>query len=213
MIEVIPGILEKNFDDLQKRLIQVQDKVRWVEIDVLDSTLYPNDTYNSHWEALVRWSEHFNLAAHIMCSDPVKYVEPLVKAGFKRLIADVEGETVRDFIMQSRAHEVEVGIALDGAAPLELVEPYLGEIDTVLIMTINSGVSGSPFLPETLPKIKKIHENYPHLPIEVDGGINKETAPLVIDNGATRLVSTSYLFWKNPDRIAQAIEDLKSGNP
>jgi len=85
----------------------------------------------------------------------------------------------------------------------------LESVDTVLVMTISSGFSGTPFLPQVLPKIRKIHEEYPNLPIEVDGGIGKETAPLVIENGATRLVSTSYLFWKNKDRIAEAIEELK----
>ena len=208
MIEIIPGILEKNFDAIKRKVEMVADAVDWVEIDILDSTLYPNDTYNK-WDAFKIFSDRVKLAAHLMVRDARKYVVPLVRNGFTRLIADAGGDTVRDFIHQAKMHEVEVGIALDGPAPLELVEPYLGEVNTVLLMTIKSGFSGQPFLPSVLPKIKKVHDEYPELPIEVDGGISKETAPLVIDNGATRLVSTSYLFWKNKERIEEAIEELK----
>jgi len=208
-IEVIPGILEKDFNIIKQRVDLVKDYVEWVEIDILDNTLYPNDTYNN-WEAFKLFPPKIKRAAHLMVSDPYKYVESLIKNGFTRLIADVAGETVRDFIEATKAHKIEVGVALDGPSPLELVEPYLGEVDTVLLMTIKSGFSGTSFLKEALPKIRKVHEEYQNLPIEVDGGIDKNTAPLVIQNGATRLVSTSYLFWKNPHRIKEAIEELKN---
>ena len=208
MIEIIPGILEKNFDEIRRKINQVVGLVDWVEIDVLDGTMYQNDTYNN-WLAFAEFKNQVGLAAHLMVADPAKYVEQLVVNGFKRLIADVEGDTTREFIAACRMHHVEVGVALNGPSSLQLVEPFLESVDTVLVMTISSGFSGTPFLPQVLPKIRKIHEKYPNLPIEVDGGIGKETAPLVIENGATRLVSTSYLFWKNKDRIAEAIEELK----
>ena len=157
MVEVIPGILDKTFDEIEKKLALVEGKVEWVEIDILDNTLYPNVTYNSHWNVFEAWRHRINLGAHLMVSDPAKYVAELVKNGFKRLIADVAGDSVRDFINICRTDQVEVGVALDGAVALDEVEPYLDEVDTVLVMTINSGVSGTPFLPSSLPKIKKIH--------------------------------------------------------
>ena len=210
MIEIIPspGTSDKTFDEIAKKINQVIGLVDWVEIDVLDNTLYQNVSYNN-WDSFRVFKDQIRLAAHLMVADPAKYIEPLIKNGFKRLIADVEGHAVRDFIHECRMHHVEVGVALNGPSSLQLVEPFLESVDTVLVMTISSGFSGTSFLPETLPKIRKIHEEYPNLPIEVDGGIGKETAPLVIENGATRLVSTSYLFWKNKDRIAEAIEELK----
>lgn len=211
MIQVIPGILEKTFEDIEKRIAQVEHVVDWVEIDVLDNTLYKNVTYNNVG-AFNLFAGRVNLAAHLMVSDPLKYIEPLQKAGFKRLIADVGGDTVREFIHEAKVRQLEVGVALDGPEPIDAVEPYLEEVDTVLLMTIKSGYSGSVFLPSVLPKIKKIHELFPALPIEVDGGIDKQTAPLCIENGATRLVSTSFLFWKNPDRITEAIEELGGGS-
>lgn len=209
MIEVIPGILEKDFDAIKRNIELVEDLVDWVEIDILNNTLYPNDTYNN-LEAFKLFSGRVKLAAHIMVTNPIEYIEPLIQNGFTRLIADVGGNNIRDFIYEVKLHEtIEVGVALDGPAPLEMVEPYLEAIDTVLLMGIKTGFSGTPFLREVLPKIQKIHTEYKDLPIEVDGGIDKSTAPLVIDNGATRLVSTSYLFWKNRERIEDAIEELK----
>lgn len=209
MIEVIPGILEENFDEIVRKIEQVEKLVEWVQIDILDNTLVHNVTYNN-WEAFKVFNGRIKLEAHLIVIDPGKYVEPLVKNGFDRLIAHAEGETVRNFIHGARMHHTEAGIALNASSTLELIEPYLGEIDTALVMMYNAGASGQEFQTEQLPKIRKIHEEYRELPIEVDGGIDKTTAPLVIENGTTRLVSTSYLFWKNPDRIAEAIEELKA---
>lgn len=209
MTEVLPGILEKDFDKIKRNIDLVKDFVEWIHIDVLDNTLIPNNTYNN-WEAFKIYNGQVKFEAHLMVSDPKKYVEPLVRNGFDRLVAHVEGDSVRDFIHECRIHQVEVGVALDGPSPLELVEPYLGEIDCVTIMMYKSGASGQTFQREQLTKIKKISEEYKELPIEVDGGIDKSTAILVIENGATRLVSTSYLFWKNRERIEEAIEEIRT---
>ncbi len=207
MIEIIPGILENDFAKIEHEIELVQRYVSWIEIDVLDNTLYPNQTYDK-WADFRKFTE-IKLGAHLMVSDPAKYVDILAAHGFKRLIADIGGHSIRDFIDSARLHEIEVGVALDGPTPIEEVEPYLHEVDTVLLMTIKTGFSGTPFLPQVLDKIKKIRAEFPDLPIQVDGGINKETAREVIDAGATRLVSTSYLFWKNPQRIQEAIEELR----
>ncbi len=210
MIEVIPGILEKNFDTIREKIELIKDYVQWVQIDILDNTLIKNDTYNN-FAAFRVFANQIKLEAHLMVKHPAKYIQPLKTNGFDRLIAHVEAESIRDFIGQGRLEAVEIGVALDGPSKLELVEPYLGEVDCVLLMMYKAGFSGQTFDSSNLAKVRKIHEEYQDLPIEVDGGIDKNTAPLVIENGATRLVSTSYLFWKNAHRIKEAIEELKSG--
>jgi len=210
MIEIIPGILEKDFAEIEKKIALVEDLVDWVHIDILDDTLIHNATYNN-WEPFKIFSGRVYLEAHLMVQNPQQYVNSLVSVGFKRLIAQVESNDFRHFMEEAKIHEVEVGVALDGSSQLELIEPFLGEIDYALVMMYKAGQSGQSFQSEQLPKIRKIHEEYQNLPIEVDGGIDKDTAPLVITSGATRLVSTSYLFWKNADRIAEAIEELKTG--
>ena len=207
MAEVIPGINEKEFDQVTRKLELVIGSVDWVHIDIEDNTLVPLVTYNNP-ASFKMYSSRVHLEAHLMVSDPLKYVPPFAEAGFKRLIAHVEGDTIREFIESAKEHEVEVGVALDGPSPIELVEPYLDQVDLVLVVTGNIGPSGTPFRQDTLPKIRAIHEEYKDLPIAVDIGINKETAPQVVDNGASRLISTSYLF-KEPDLFHERLEELK----
>ena len=209
MIEVVPGILEKNFEAVLQKVNLVKSHVDTIHIDVLDDTLFHNVTYN-FWPAFKTLTPANFFEAHLMVADPTSYVQPLVANGFRRLIAHAEATTVREFIDQARAHESEVGLALDAKSELDLIEPYLDEIDTVLIMTVHAGFSGQTFQPAQLTKIKKIHELYPNLTISIDGGINKTTAAEVVASGATRLTVTSYLFKENPEQIEQAIEELKN---
>ncbi|MBI5619396.1 ribulose-phosphate 3-epimerase [Candidatus Gottesmanbacteria bacterium] len=210
MIDIIPGILEKDFAEIERRIALVAPYVSWVQIDVADNTLVPNETFLDFgkFAKLVQLDKNPSLEAHLMVAEPEKYIRPLADAGFKRLIAHVEAHDPRRFLDGAKYESVEVGLAIDGPTDIEQIEPFLEEIDVVLVMTIEAGFSGQALMPETIDKIKKIHENFPDLAVEVDGGINDKTAKLVRDAGATRLVSTSYLF-KDPAAIAQAIERLK----
>lgn len=208
MIEIIPGILEKEWTVIEERIKLVSSLVSWVQIDIADNTLVPNRTFLD-FEKFSLYPESVSLEGHLMVANPEKYIRPLADAGFKRLIAHVECVDPRVFLDQARFEHVEVGIAIDGSTEIEQIEPFLEEIDCVLVMGIEAGFSGQEFQPENLEKIKAIHQNFSDLPIEVDGGINEATAKLVKDAGATRLVSTSYLF-KDLQNIGQAIERLKT---
>lgn len=215
MVEVIPGILEKEWAAIERKLTLVAPHVSWVQIDVADNTLVPNTTFLDfakfvQLDKLDQSLSHLSLEAHLMVANPEKYVKPLCDAGFKRLIAHIEAHDPRLFLDAAQYEHVEVGVAIDGPTELEQAEPFLGEVDTVLVMTIEAGFSGQAFMTETVEKIKLIHQNFPDLPIEVDGGINDKTAKIAVDAGATRLVSTSYLY-KDPANIARAIERLKDG--
>lgn len=224
MVEVIPGILEQEFSEIEKKVALVQGLVDWVQIDVADGTLVPNTTFLdfSALGTLTKSSLSSNLStvnergydhrlsfeAHLMVTSPEKYIRPLVDAGFRRLIAHVEANDPRRFLDEAQYESIEVGLAIDGATDFNEIEPFLEAIDVVLVMTIEAGFSGSPFLPEAVEKMKTIHRNLPDLPIEGDGGINEQTARLVKEAGATRLVSTSFLF-KDPKQIAATIDTLR----
>lgn len=205
-VDIIPGILEHDFAAIESRLGLVSPHVSWAHIDFADNTLVPNTTFFD-FSRFSRLPALPHLEAHFMVSQPEKYIKAAADAGFKRLIAHVEAHDPRIFLDQVKFEDVEVGIALDGPTEFEAVEPFLEEADFVLVMTVEAGFSGGKFLPECVEKIKSIHNYLPDLPIEAEGGINDQTARLVREAGASRLVSTSYVF-RDPATIAQAIESL-----
>lgn len=206
MIDVIPGILEKEWEIIAGRLRLVTGLVDWVQIGVADNTMVPNTTFLD-FAKFSPYAEKISLEAHLMVASPEKYIKNLADAGFNRLIAHVEAHDPRIFLDQVKYEQVEVGIAIDAPTEFEVVEPFLEEIDFVLIMMCEAGFSGQKFQSEQMEKIKTIHAYLPDLPIEVAGGISDKTARLVVEVGAARIVSNSFLF-KDPANIKGAIEQL-----
>ncbi len=207
MIEVIPGINEKDFEEIAHKVELVVPYVDWAHIDVSDNTLTTTQT-SLDFHRFLEFSENISLEAHLMVAYPEKLVKPLVDAGFKRLIAHIEANDPRLFLDEAHFESVEVGFAIDASTDLDQIEPFLEEIDVVLVMTVEIGPSGQPFLPETVEKIRTIRENFPDLPVAVDGGINEQTGRIALEAGATRLISTSYIF-KDPRQVKQQIEHLR----
>jgi ribulose-phosphate 3-epimerase len=212
MVDVIPGILEKDIADIEHAVGLVASHVRGVQIDFADNTLVANTTYldPAGFAKLISAHPHLSFEAHLMVASPEKYIRGLADAGFKRLIAHIEANDPRVFLDEAQLESAEVGLAIDGPTEIEQIEPFLEEIDVALVMTIEAGFSGQSFMPETMEKVRAIRKNFIDLAIEVDGGINADTARVARDAGATRLVSTSFLF-KDPENIGKAIEQLKNG--
>lgn len=211
MIDVIPGILEQDLASIEAKVALAAPHVSYVQIDILDNTLVANSAYMDYegFSRLISSYPHLSFEAHLMVANPHTYIRGLVDAGFKRLIAHIESNDPRLFLEEAKLESAEAGLAIDGPTDIEQMEPFLEEIDMALVMTIEAGFSGQQLLPETLEKVRAIRKHFADLPIEVDGGINGETARVVKDAGATRLVSTSFVF-KDPAGVTQAIEALKN---
>ncbi|MCJ7740677.1 hypothetical protein MUP32_05195 [Candidatus Microgenomates bacterium] len=229
MAEVIPAILEKDFPEIEKKIRLVEGLVSWVQIDLADGTLVPNTTFLDpqpfmplikhmcHPELVsgskgmpdqVRHDLSVNFELHLMVKDPLKYIEPFAKSGFKRFFAHVEGEKVEEYIEECNRLDVEIGLAIDGPTSWEAIHKYLDDIDAVLVMAIEAGFSGRPFREDTVEKIRKIREIDLEIPIAVDGAMTPENAAKVVAAGATRINSNSYIF-NSPD-IKEAIEKLEN---
>lgn len=221
--EVIPGpgVLTDKATAIERAQL-VAPFVEWVQIDIADNKLVPNETFlePSGMEELMKLPLSYEL--HMMVEQPALLSEPWVQVGFKRLIWHIEAyDPLRLHVTTLEAEKllnvdierfkkrgIEVGLAIDKDTAVTELFPYLDSIDCVLVMTIAAGFSGQSFIPELLEKAKAIRSRKPDLPIEVDGGINFDTAALSVKAGVTRLVSTSTLY--NADNIGEAIEKMRT---
>lgn len=207
MIEVIPAILEKDFAQIESKIKLVEGLVSWVQIDMADGVLVPNTVLHDAVQfSKLKTSIHREL--HLMVKDPLRYLEPFVKAGFARFYAHVEADTIDGFIAACYRYDVEVGLAIDGPTPVEKLQPYMDNVDCVLVMAINAGFSGQPYREDTTEKIRIIHDWSIDTPIAVDGAMSVENAAKVVAAGATRICTNSYLF--NAPDLKEAIEKIRN---
>jgi ribulose-phosphate 3-epimerase len=164
--------------------------------------------------AACRQATNLPLDVHLMVEEPEKLVEAFAGAGASGLTIHPEASPNLHSTLQTiRSLGCKPGVAVNPGTPAEVVKPVLHMVDLVLVMTVNPGYSGQTFLPEALPKVRQIRawldEINPEALIEVDGGINAETLPLVRDAGAQAFVAATAVF-KHPDGIAAGLKALKS---
>lgn len=203
--QVIPGIQEATLSEIERRIHLVEPYVKWIQIDVTDKTLTLNESFRNP-KAFANLKTKINLEVHLMTKNAAKKAQEWINAGFKRIIAHVEIDKPQEFINNVKG-KAQVGLALDGPTPIEVILPYVSQIDTVLIMMYKAGPSGQKFQPEQLEKIRILHQRYPKLPIEVDGGTSIETIRETEKAGAVRFVATSAIY--KSDNIKEAIGKLQ----
>ncbi len=211
MQEILPGIIAKNTTDVTAKISAAAAFTTWMHVYVSDGTMGVEETLTdySSLPEIIQLYPDVSFEAHILAANPEKYLRQLIDAGFRRIVLHVESNDPRRFLEDAKYDDVEVGIALDGATEIDQVEPFLEEVDFVVVMTAEAGKSGGTFLPEAVEKIKLIHQNFPDLPIEAVGGITPTTIRTIKDAGATRIVSSDFIF-KNPGSVGEAIEALRS---
>lgn len=192
MMEIIPGILEKDWSEIERKLEIIKPFAKSVHIDILDGRFAPNTTFLDP-APFSKYSQDLFLELHMMVDEPVQYLKSFARAGFKRFIGHVEKMSDQaEFIAQGQLFG-EVGLALDGPSSLEMIKVPYDDLDVLLLMTIKSGFSGQPFMPEVLEKIKTVRAKT-MIPIEVDGGTNDTTIIQTKNAGATRFAATSFIF-------------------
>lgn len=199
MCEVIPGILEKEWDEIERKIELVKPFAKTVHIDIVDGKFAPNTTFLDP-VPFKKYTSDIFFELHMMVENPIQYVKPFADAGFKRFLGHIEKmPNIVEFIAQAQLLG-EAGLAVDGSTPLEKLHAPYDDIDCLLFMTITAGFSGQKFTKEHLKKVRKAREASKRedqlrvLPIEVDGGVTDETIVLAKEAGATRFISTSFLF-------------------
>ena len=196
--------LERDIKELER------NGVDWLHIDIMDAHFVPNLSFGPDVVALAkRTAPGFSRNVHLMMSRPDLYLETFAVAGAQTIQIHVEADCdLHTELKRIHALGLKNAIVLNPETPVERLEPYLGEIDEALVMTVHPGYGGQSFLADCLPKVTWLRERKPQLDIMVDGGVNAETAVLAAKAGANQFVAGSYLF-KQSDMKA-AVSGLRS---
>lgn len=192
--QIIPGVLEKEWEEIEKKLELIKTFASFAHIDFIDGEFTDNTTYLK-FDNFKKYSNDIFLEAHLMVDNPIEYLDSLSSAGFKRFIGHVEKmPSIDEFVARGQLLG-EVGLALDGPTNIDVLKNInLDDLDCVLIYTSEKvGHAGPPMMPERLEKIKELREKT-NIPIEADGGVKDDTIKQVLESGATRFVATSFIW-------------------
>lgn len=209
MIHVSPSLLAADFAHLSRELDGVkQSGADMIHLDVMDGVFVPNLSFGLPVIESIRRVSDLVFDAHLMIEDPYAYIDPFCDAGCDFITFHLESKSdVQKTIDKIHARGKKCGLSIKPATPADALIPYLSSLDMVLIMSVEPGFGGQRFMPESLEKIRRIRELAPRMLVNVDGGINAETAQLVKHAGANCLVAGSF-FFKAADKRA-AIDALR----
>ena len=234
MTIISPSILSADFANLERDIRRVEDAgADWLHIDVMDGHFVPNITIGVPVVKSIRKITKLPLDVHLMIENPEKYIEPFAASGADVITFHYEAvddnsgklkvesgklnnfqlstfnfQLIKEIINKVHSFGIKAGMSIKPKTPAEVVFPYLNDLDMVLVMTVEPGFGGQKFMEDCAEKIRLIKEKVPsNLIIQVDGGINAETAKICKSNGANCLVAGNYIY--KSDDIKQAIKSLK----
>jgi ribulose-phosphate 3-epimerase len=197
-VHVLPSLLSADFTRLGAEVSACAAAgARMLHVDVMDGHFVPNITVGPFIVAHLRRATSLHLDVHLMITDAQKYIGDFRDAGADAITIHVEAVGQRQLaqaIAQVRASGAAVGLAFNPDTDPELWLWALPQVDLVMFMTVYPGFGGQAFIPSVRPRIRVVRKAFPLLPIQVDGGINRETIPLVTADGADRLVCGNAYF-------------------
>ena len=200
MIKISPSILSADFANLERDIHRISD-ADYVHVDVMDGVFVPNISIGIPVLKSIRKVTDMFLDVHLMITKPVRYVEEFCDAGADLVTVHVESdfpENIQAAIDKIHAKGKKAGIVLKPKTTWEAVLPYIDQVELILVMTVEPGFGGQRFMADMMPKLSALRDRLaqvnPGCLLEVDGGIDAVTAPIVKENGAGVLVSGSAYF-------------------
>ena len=197
-----PSILSADYMHFHEDMDRTKaDGARWLHVDIMDGHFVPNLSFGYSWVKAMRKITDLVLDVHLMIDTPIKYAEEFCKAGADYLTIHVEADTPENIaktLELIRSHGVKPGIVVKPNTPAEAVAPYLDKVDLVLVMTVEPGFGGQKFMEHMMPKLKQLRQMLdqvnPACHLEVDGGVDLNTAEICKANGADGLVAGSAFY-------------------
>jgi ribulose-phosphate 3-epimerase len=210
---IAPSILSADFANLEKDIRAAErGGADYFHIDVMDGHFVPNISYGPIMARTMKKITDVPLDAHLMITDPDKFIPEFVEAGVKVIVPHIEAPyDVYRTVQYICNLGVQAGIALNPGTPAELIEPLLDCIDLILVMSVCPGYGGQKFIPSALEKVRKIRkmvdELKPSIHVALDGGVTKDNITEIFNAGANFIVAGSAVF--RAENIEQAVRDLK----
>lgn len=225
MIEIVPALMPKSFEELRTQLESIRGAVRSVQIDVMDGRYVPSQSWpyigdREAFDAIAAQSvglpnwEHFDFEIDLMVEDVIVDAASWIAAGAARIVVHIEHSesiaAIKEIIALEGAppgaRTVEIGVALNSDTPIEKLDPIADAVDFIQCMGIaRIGYQGEPFDSRVLGQLAALRERHPDRILSVDGGVSTETIPELVSAGATRLIAGSAI-WRSPsprDAIAE----------
>lgn len=213
MIKIAPSILSANFAQLGAEIEDVErGGADYIHVDVMDGHFVPNITIGPLIVEAIRPVTKLPLDVHLMIENPDQYIPQFAKAGADIISVHVEAcPHLHRTIHLIKEHGVKAGVVLNPATPVDTIQHIIDDVDLVLLMTVNPGFGGQKFIHSVVPKIRAVSEMAKskglNIDIEIDGGVNPETAKLCVEAGANVLVAGSAIY--NETDRAQAIKNIR----
>ncbi|WP_010300508.1 ribulose-phosphate 3-epimerase [Candidatus Odyssella thessalonicensis] len=199
-IKISPSILSADILNLGAEVQAVAAAgADWIHVDVMDGRYVPNITYGPHLVAALRRFTDLPLDVHLMISPAQPHIKAFAEAGANLITVHPDADThIHRVLCEIKSYGIKAGIALNPGVPITAIETLVPFIDLILVMTVNPGFGGQAYIPEMTNKIRQVRHLINHsgreIELEVDGGINLETAPSAIAAGATALVAGAAIY-------------------